>query len=200
MERKSYLLGLLKEALIIDKNVIIYNRHSADGDNLLVHFNRTDHGILIFRNNAIIPDESISKDVVMRISDDGSRWEGDCYNELPIGFGSVYDGEGNRIYSEFMFEGKKIGFGEEYFADNHKVDYCGNFMNDKRHGWGVSYDRNGNKLYESEWRCGKNDFEEKIVIEDNCEKDCLRIHDLIKELEIGENCFNEWIGDLVIDN
>ena len=48
------------------------------------------------------------------ISEDGSRWEGDWFNEQPFGFGSVYDGEGNRIYSGFMFEGKKVGFGEEY--------------------------------------------------------------------------------------
>ena len=100
-----------------------------------------------------------------------------------------------------MFEGKKIGFGTEFFSDNHQVDYCGHFINDKRHGWGITYDRNGNKLYEGDWRCGKNDFEdERIVIEDDCEEDDLRIHDLIKELVIGENCFNEWKDDLVIAN
>ena len=85
---------------------------------------------------------------------------------------------------------------EEEFGN----DYYGNFMNNKRHGWGVSYDKNNNKLYEGDWRCGKNDFEDKIVIEDNCEEDDLRIHNLIKELEIGENCFNEWKGDFVIEN
>ena len=133
------------------------------------------------------------------MNEDGSRWEGDWYNEKPFGFGSLFDGEGNRVYSGFMFDGKKIGFGTEYFADNHQVDYCGNFMNDKRHGWGTTYDRNGQKLFEGEWRFGKNDFEdERIVIEN--EKDCLRIHDLIKELEIGKNCLNIWQDDLVIKN
>ena len=141
----------------------------------------------------------IEKDVKKVLNEDGSRWEGDWFNEKPFGFGSVYDGEGNRIYSGFMFEGKKIGFGTEYFADNHKVDYCGNYMNDLRHGWGTTYDRNGHKLYEGDWRCGKNDFaDERIVIKN--ENDCLRIHNLIKELEIGENCFNKWKGDLVIKN
>ena len=103
------------------------------------------------------------KNIVKQLSDDGSRWEGDWYNEKPFGFGSLFDGEGNRMYSGFMFEGKKIGFGTEYFADNHKVDYCGNFMNDKRHGWGITYDRNGNKLFEGDWRFGKNDFEEERI-------------------------------------
>ena len=145
--------------------------------------------------------DMIEKGVIKMLNEDGSRWEGDWHNDKPFGFGSLYDGEGNRIYSGFMFEGKKIGFGEEYFADNHKVDYCGNFMNDKRHGWGTTYDRNGQKLFEGDWRCGKYDFEdERIVIDDNCEEDCLRIHNLIKELEIGENCFKKWENDLIIQN
>ena len=145
--------------------------------------------------------KEIEKDAVKELKEDGSRWEGDWYTEKPFGFGSLFDGEGNRMYSGFMFEGKKIGFGEEYFADNHKVDYCGNYMNDLRHGWGTTYDRNGNKLFEGDWRCGKNDFEEdRIVIKDNCEEDCLEVHDLIKELEIGEGCLNEWKDDLVIEN
>ena len=154
----------------------------------------------MFRNDKRDCSE-IERDVKKMLDEDGSRWEGDWYNEQPIGFGSVYDGEGNRMYSGFMFEGKKIGFGTEFFSDNHKVDYCGTFMNGLRHGWGTTYDRNGQKLFEGDWRCGKNNFEdEKIVVEDNCEEDDLRIHDLIKELVTGKNCFNEWIGDLVIEN
>ena len=38
------------------------------------------------------------------------------------------------------------------------------------------------------------------MIEDDCEEDDMRIHDLIKELEIGENCYNEWKGDLIIQD
>ena len=62
----------------------------------------------------------------------------------------------------------------------------------------MSYDRNGNMMYEGEWRCGKNEFEDNIVIKN--EEDCMKFHDLIKELEIGKNCLNEWKGDLVIEN
>ena len=117
----------------------------------------------------------------------------------PFGFGSYYDGEGNRMYSGFVCEGKKVGFGEEYFADTHTIDYCGNFMNDKRHGWGSTYDRNGNKLYEGDWRFGKNDFEDDRIEVKN-EEDCMEFHDLIKELVIGEWCFNEIKDDFVIEN
>ena len=144
------------------------------------------------------PDEEICRNDRIVISDDGSRWEGDWYNQQPFGFGSVYDGEGNRIYSGFMFEGKKIGFGEEYFADNHKVDYCGNFINDKRHGWGVSYDRNGQKLYEGEWGYGKNDFSSCVISKKG--KDIRLINFNVNELIIEYNCFSNFKGDLVIEN
>ena len=209
IEERVYLLGLfnnneLKCKKNGDNELILYSRNN-DKRGLLLNKNEKSMKIVLTKENSdevsVVDENEIKRSVVKQIHNDGGRWEGDWYNEQPFGFGSVYDGEGNRIYSGFMFEGKKIGFGTEYFADNHKVDYCGNFMNDLRHGWGTTYDRNGQKLYEGDWRCGKNDFEdERIVIEDNCEEDDLRIHDLIKELEIGENCLNKWKDDLVIEN
>ena len=132
------------------------------------------------------------------IGEDGSRWEGDWYDGKPFGFGSYYDGDGNRMYSGFVFERKKVGFGTEYFADTHTVDYCGNFFNDKRHGWGITYNKNGEQLYEGEWRFGNNNFDDVVFV--NNEEDCLKAHDLIKELVIGEGCLNEWRFDLVIEN
>ena len=191
--------------LILGKNNSSCYYHYCRGDEHIVMICRTDDNSMVCLgiNNSmkVISENESEKRVVKQLSEVGSRWEGDWYNQQPFGFGSLFDGEGNKIYSGFMFEGKKIGFGTEYFADNHKVDYCGNFMNDKRHGWGTTYDRNGNKLFEGDWKFGKNDFEdERIVIKDNCEEDDLRIHDLIKELEIGKNCFNEWRDDLVIEN
>ena len=207
MDRKYYYLGLFgKIALIWNESEKIYYTPIDDGEIMLIC--DENEKIMKVREKKgkdgqymEFDENMIRHGVIKQIDEDGSRWEGDWLNEKPFGFGSLFDGEGNRIYSGFMFDGKKIGFGTEYFADNHQVDYCGNFMNDKRHGWGTTYDRNGQKLYEGDWRCGKNcDFEDKIVIKDNCEEDCLRIHDLIKELEIGENCWNKWKGDLIIQN
>ena len=210
MEIRKYHLGLSEKNSLQDcgNGVLIYRFRLSD-DEVTLECNKNENTMRMLKrsknedNFEEINQNEIEKGVINKLSDDddGSRWEGDWFNGNPFGFGSVYDGEGNRIYSGFMFDGKKIGYGTEYFADNHKVDYCGNFINDKRHGWGITYDRNGQKLYEGNWRCGKNDFEdERIVIEDNCKRDDLRIHDLIKELEIGENCLNEWKGDLIITN
>ena len=149
-------------------------------------------------NYDYISENEIQKGVKMQLAEDGSRWEGDWYTEKPFGFGSYYDGDGNRIFTGFMYEGRKIGCGTEFFADTHRIDYCGNFMNDKRHGWGSTYDRNGNKLFEGEWRFGNNNFDDVVFV--NNEEDCLKAHDLIKELVIGEGCLNEWRFDLVIEN
>ena len=204
MEGKTYKVGLFHDMqlMIVNNDNLCYIRVDS-GDKIKVVCNKNDYSMKLYfmvDNDSFceIDRGEVEKKVIMQTMENGSRWEGDLFNQFPFGFGSIYDGEGNRIYSGFMFEGKKIGFGEEYFADNHKVDYCGNFMNDKRHGWGTTYDRNGNKLYEGDWRFGKNAFDERIVIKN--EKDCLRIHDLIKELEIGEKCLNDWKYDLIIQN
>ena len=205
MEKKSYSVGFLKETLAYDTNFIIYSIPYENGGSILIHFSRHDHSFLLLRNNEIIPDNLIAKGVKLRLSEDGSRWEGDSLIEKPVGFGNIYDGEGNRIYTGYMVNGKKIGFGTEYFADSHTIDYSGTFMNDRRHGWGITYDKNGNVSYEGEWRCGKNRDFDKVVIEDNYEVeddgwDCWEMHDLVKEILIGKNCLNNWGGSLGIEN
>ena len=208
MERKMYFLGLSGNCkLSVEENRLFYYDDRGKNEKVLLECNKSDKSMKICTKKENddeyvgIDENEVEKGAIKMLKEDGTRWEGDWYNEKPFGFGSLYDGEGNRIYSGFMFDGKKIGFGEEYFADNHQVDYCGNFVNDKRHGWGTTYDRNNIKLYEGDWRCGKNDFEdERIEIEENRRIDDLRVHECIKELTIGENCFTNWFGDYVIEN
>ena len=175
MKNRVYCIGLKASEILEYENEEIFSYSICNnGDDIIINWKNNEYNILEKQGNSYIEisEIEITRGVVKQLNDDGSRWEGDWYNEKPFGFGT------------------------EYFADTHQVDYCGNFMNDKRHGWGESYDRNNLKLYEGDWRCGNNNFEdERIVIEDNCEEDCLRIHDLIKELVIGENCLKE-IGDL----
>ena len=206
MERKSYFLGFRgDEKLVVEKTDLFSYYSKGANSQILLEGNRNDNSMRLLRRVpgvdefVGVEENEIEKNVKKILNEDGSRWEGDWYNEKPFGFGSLFDGEGNRMYSGFMLYGKKVGFGTEYFADNHIVDYCGNFMNDKRHGWGTTYDRNGQKLYEGDWRCGKNDFEDERIVVKN-EEDDLKVHDLIKELEIGENCLNGWKDDLIIEN
>ena len=194
--RKVYQIGLFGAIWLCDYEIGIfcYRIRVRDGV-IMLECNNNDNSTRIIKRTRKekdfkeIDETTIENGIIKILSEDGSRWEGDWYNDKPFGFGCVYDGEGNRIYSGFMFNGKKVGYGEEYFADNHIVDYCGNFMNDLRHGWGTTYNRNGEKLYEGYWAFGKNsDFnDERIVIKDYCEEDDWRIHNLIKVLVIGKN-------------
>ena len=61
-------------------------------------------------------------------------------------------------------------------------------MNNLRHGWGSTYDRNGIQLYEGDWGCG------------NIGNDCLsqntitndeNIHNLLSTLVVASHCLNE---------
>ena len=144
-----------------------------------------------------LPDKRICKDDRITIAEDGSRWEGDSFNQQPFGFGSFYDGEGNKIYTGFVYRGKKVGFGTEYFVDSHTVDYCGNFINNKRHGWGISYDRNGNKLYEGEWEYGNNNFSSCIVY---TSEEFLSTNLNVNELIITPYFYEYYESDFVIEN
>ena len=122
---KEYYIGLKKNIhLIINENSFEYQTINENHSRVKIHGYIDEKQIDIF-------EEYINNEIVNRLyaivkfeekvmSEEGDRWEGDWYNDKPFGFGSIYDGEGNRIYNGFMFEGKKIGFGEEFFSDNHK--------------------------------------------------------------------------------
>ena len=192
-----------RDKIEVKDNLVEYYTTNKKGNTIKLECNIEKKEMKAFQSKdnihfVSLPDEKICRNDRIIISDDGSRWEGDCFNHLPFGYGSVYDDEGNRIYTGFCYKGMKIGYGEEYFADNHKVDYCGNYINDKRHGWGVSYDRNGQKLYEGEWGYGMNCFS-SCVIKRN-ENDFELINFNVIELIIEDNCFSAFEGDLVIDN
>ena len=178
MEKRSYFQSLFSnDKLVCEGDEKFYYVTKVNDEFVMMECKRSDNSVILLKRKTVVDDyamvdeNEIERSVKKTISDDGSRWEGDWYAEKPFGFGSIYDGEGNRVYSGFMFDGKKVVYGTEFFVDTHTVDYCGNFWNNQRHGRGSCYDRNGNKLYEGDWRCGRNDsFEDKIVINnDNCE-------------------------------
>ena len=136
-ERKCVLSLTNHQVLTYGKDCYIYYIKRESGA-IIIQCNKSENSMVVFKENDtnVYSDimDNIEKKCTKQLNEDGSRWEGDWYNEQPFGFGSLYDSEGNRIYIGFMFEGKKVGFGTEYFADTHTVDYCGNFVNDVRHG------------------------------------------------------------------
>ena len=85
-----------------------------------------------------------------------------------------------------MFQGKKVCYGEEYYPESNTIEYCGNFVNGLRHGWGCTYDKEGNLLYEGYWVFGRNDNFD-LIIDNNCEDDSVIIYYQIKVI-ISSKC------------
>ena len=178
---REYYFGYKKQIHLIDNdNTFIFSTIRNGGGKVKITGSKTERRVISFEQDGKfvnIDSNSIlmRKNVITQISKDGSCWEGDLYDNKPFGFGICYNGEGKRVYNGFMFDGKKVGFGTEYFPGSVHASYHGNYINDKRHGWGIRYDRNGRKLYEGDWILGNKIADTQIVIAKNCpeiEDDC----------------------------
>ena len=82
----------------------------------------------------------------------GRRWEGGVKNEMPMGYGILYDEEGRKLYEGFRMKNDACCYGKEYFPDSRRVYYEGCYCNGKRFGRGRVYDRNGKMAYDGFFR------------------------------------------------
>ena len=141
-------------------------------------------------------------------------------NGKPFGFGCEYSEEGNLVYEGFVFEGKKVCFGKEYYDDvnNNCLMYKGGYWNDERLGQGISYDLNGNVDYEGEWMnnygINENDLKNDLIVPMSMEEfvigsglfndeniTSLHFSPLLirlKRIEIGNKCFKH-VREFVVD-
>ena len=174
----------------------IFSQFITEKDiHIILQCNNQDKSMLAFEKKkddkyfAITKFDYVKENRVL-IGENGARWEGNSNINSPCGFGKLYDDVGALVYEGFMYDGRKVCYGTEYFSDVYSVDYCGCFLNDKRHGFGKTFDRNKNLLYEGEWMDGNNDIQSIVQIADNCENLDL-IHKRIEELVIGDNCYKK---------
>ena len=178
-----------------DGNTIFSQFVTGTGLHAILQCNNQDKSMLAFEKKkddkyfAITKFDYVKENRVL-IGENGDRWEGNSNKNSPYGFGKLYDDDGALVYEGFMYDGKKVCYGIEYFSDVYSVDYCGCFLNDKRHGFGKTFDRNKNLLYEGEWMDGNNDIQSIVQIADNCENLDL-IYKRIEELVIGDNCYKK---------
>ena len=99
MERKEYFLGLYGDCrLVCEREDIFYYYTKENQKKIRVIGKKGENSMTLSRNTkdggfTKVGKKEIFKNVKRNISEDGSRWEGDWYNEKPFGFGSVYDGE-----------------------------------------------------------------------------------------------------------
>ena len=136
---------------------------------------------------------------LLDLSNEGMRWEGRCLNDTPFGYGILYNKYNEMIYQGVMIGNRKECFGTDFYQDLGLVEYCGCYWNNKRHGFGMSYDRKGELLYEGDYLLGSSEYEKIMRIDDDC-IDMDSIHHLTEELIIGDKCFMDMQKDLVIEN
>ena len=67
----------------------------------------------------------IEHNVVLNLSDDGERWEGDVLDNQPYGWGVLYDSENRIVYEGFRIGEVNVCYGTRYYSDIQKVEYEG---------------------------------------------------------------------------
>ncbi len=127
---------------------------------------------------------------VLDLSDDGERWEGDVLDNLPYGWGVLYDSENRRVYEGFRMGEVNVCYGRSYYSEVGVIEYEGEICEGKRWGRGIQFDRNGNSMLGGEWMNDDNQIEKRVVL--NEENQFLHSH--IEELIVENNSCNgrEW--------
>ena len=196
----TYSIGLKENyKLIVNNEKLVYEFQSATTAFVKIVIPMNNFNMKLYKSKnkkdwIEINDELEFK--IVDLSNKGNRWEGYCMNHNPCGYGMKYDDNKNLVYRGFVFNGKKVCFGEEYY-DNGIIEYRGNYINDNRHGYGCLYDKKGELIYKGDWQFNMNEGF-NVRIPNGCDDDGL-IHNLVRELKIGDKCYNGLI-ELKINN
>lgn len=95
----------------------------------------------------IVNGNQIEKGVTLDVNSNGKRWEGDSYESLCYGWGTLWD-EGNSIkFRGFVFDDRYYGYGTLYASGLLTKEYEGDWCNGKYHGKGTMYDLKGDVVY-----------------------------------------------------
>ena len=156
-----------------DGSLIVFNSTSSDGTMHSVHFDASNTGIILTATKSGITELIVVEDgkevervdatmiehkVIIDLSDEGDRWEGDVYKGQPCGLGTLWDSNNNMVFEGIRVNGLFECFGTLYYSELHAVEYKGGWCGGKRNGQGSQRDRNGKVVYEGPW-C--NDSHEK---------------------------------------
>ena len=131
----------------------------------------------------------IEHNQVLDLNDDGTRWEGDVFQNKPYGWGVLYDSENRMAYEGFRIGDLNACYGTRYYSDVGVVEYEGEWCEGKRWGRGIQYDRNGNTVYDGEWM---ND--EQLNKKGVLSRESQLLHNHIEELIVSSKSCNgpEW--------
>ena len=149
-----------------DGSLIVFNSTSSDGTMHSVHFDASNTGIILTATKSGITELIVVEDgkevervdatmiehkVIIDLSDEGDRWEGDVYKGQPCGLGTLWNSNNNMVFEGIRVNGLFECFGTLYYSDLHAVEYKGGWCGGKRNGQGIQYDRNGKVVYEGPW-------------------------------------------------
>lgn len=149
--------------------------------------------------------------VILDLSVDGDRWEGDVLDDTPWGWGVLYDKNGNKVYEGFQVGEKSVCYGRSFNPTTERLSYEGGFCEGDQWGKGVQYDQDGAEVYSGEWLNGL-PLETHLVVNSNedgvlhnhvevlsfssrsCNDDAWKTFDLsplsvLTELRIDDNSF-----------
>lgn len=158
----------------------------------------------------VVNGNQIEKQVVMDLSSEGDRWEGDVYNHIPYGWGTLWNRENHVIYEGFQIGENHHGFGIHY-SKMYTKEYEGTWCNGVKHGFGTLFDSKGTILYNGVYY--NNEFPESSIVitkkmtltsisntlvsltlQNDCCKSlyhfCLISLPLIESIQIGKGCFS----------
>jgi len=87
--------------------------------------------------------------------ENGQRFIGNIKNGLPIGQNKLIYPNNTEYKGELKKQGYfyRVGKGEYVATDSSK--YIGNWLADKKHGYGIEYDKKGNIINKGKWEYGK---------------------------------------------
>ena len=108
----------------------------------------------------------VEHNVILNLSDDGERWEGDVLKNQPYGWGVLYDSENRMVYEGFRLKEVNVCYGRSYYSDVGVIEYEGEICEGKRWGRGVLYDRNRMLLFEGEW-VNDEQISKSVVLNEN---------------------------------
>lgn len=194
MSKKHYHYGISNlNGITMDGAVVIQYSSDENSNEQIIQCNIMSKKMKVVKNDSIHScsiesnDKSIVTGATTDLSNRGDRWEGDLLNGVPFGFGLYYNENNGLIYKGFLYNGKKVCYGIDYYADISVIEYEGGYFNGLRCGFGELHNRRNVLLYSGDWLFGNCYNECSMQIMSSTVNDSV-IHNFINDLIIGENC------------
>lgn len=154
---------LNSESIAIDNDYVLYLEWKNNQVNGIVIVANTQQkkfiGVYKVENNVVLAcgDTSLISRGILSNIDTGERWEGDCFEDAPCGWGEFYNSDNIVIYTGFRYGDKNICYGTYFYPEfsKIKIQFNGFHSNGNLYGYGSIYDKNGCLAGRGSWIHGQ---------------------------------------------